>query len=190
MEIRLRVRLWVWEHTQWWWSAGLSPCVSAPPAARPSPSVVSVSSPDRPPVLWLSPVVGLPAAQPPGADVKKNKPVSPFNRFNTLIRADRIRKHEIRQNSPNLLVLALVILQGGQVGQVALQSLNTLLVLSLQLRLLLALLLQVADVFVSAADLQTQASVVRYYDPYVLGVTTTVSGKSHGGNMLPFKKPR
>lgn len=56
----------------------------------------------------------------------------------------------------NLLVLALVVLQGGQVGQVALQGLDPLLVLPLQLALLLTLLLQVADVFVSTADLHTQ----------------------------------
>ena len=54
---------------------------------------------------------------------------------------------------PDLLVLALVVLQGGQVSEIALQSLNPLLVLSLQLRLLLTLLLQVADVLVSTPDL-------------------------------------
>lgn len=52
-----------------------------------------------------------------------------------------------------LFVLALVVLQGGQVRQVTLQSLDTLLVFSLQLRLLLALFLQVVDVFVPTANL-------------------------------------
>lgn len=56
----------------------------------------------------------------------------------------------------NLLVLALVVLQGGQVRQVALQGLDPLLVFPLQLTLFLTLLLQVADVFVPTADLYTQ----------------------------------
>lgn len=62
----------------------------------------------------------------------------------------------LRLGDTNLLVLALVVLQGGQVGQVALQGLDPLLVLPLQLTLLLTLLLQVADVLVSTADLRTK----------------------------------
>lgn len=61
----------------------------------------------------------------------------------------------IRDEMKHLLVLALVVLQGGQISQVALQSLDTLLVLSFQLRLLLTLLLQVVDVLVSTTDLHT-----------------------------------
>lgn len=62
----------------------------------------------------------------------------------------------------HLLVLALVVLQGGQIGQVALQGLDPLLVLPLQIALLLTFLLQVADVFVSTADLSTQQKTGQY----------------------------
>lgn len=69
-----------------------------------------------------------------------------------------------------LLVLALVVLQGGQISQVTLQGLNPLLVFSLQLRLLLALLLQVVDVLVSTADLH------KYHkNKWLVTVTTTSS---------------
>lgn len=67
---------------------------------------------------------------------------------------------KLKQKCPDLLVLTLVILQGGQVGEVALKSLNALLVLSLQLGLFLTLLLQVVDVFVSTADLHKEATAV------------------------------
>ena len=58
----------------------------------------------------------------------------------------------------HLLVLALVVLHGGQVGQVALQSLDALLLLSVLLRLFLTLLLQVVDVLVPSADLDTRGT--------------------------------
>lgn len=60
----------------------------------------------------------------------------------------------LSQSRPHLFVLALVVLQGGQVSEIALQSLYALLVLPLQLRLFLTLLLQVVYVLVPAAYLQ------------------------------------
>lgn len=49
--------------------------------------------------------------------------------------------------------LALVVLHGGDVGQVTLQRLDALLLLPVLLRLLLAFLLQAVDVLVSVTDL-------------------------------------
>lgn len=78
---------------------------------------------------------------------KTKKQKSKFNYLN------QRRCGKIGRNGSYLLVLALVVLQGGQVSQIALQSLDTLLVLSLQFRFLLTLLLQIVDVLVSTADL-------------------------------------
>lgn len=120
------------------------------------PAVESVSSLGRPPALVLSLGADSPAVQPPEAG-EKDKHVSRLKDLHILT---QVKSEELKQNGPNLLVLALVVLQGGQVSKIALQSLNTLLVLPLQLRLLLTLLLQVVDVLVSTADLHKKGNVV------------------------------
>ena len=56
----------------------------------------------------------------------------------------------------DLFALALVVLHCGQVSEVALHSLDALLLLSALLCLLLALLLQADDVLVPAANLHTR----------------------------------
>lgn len=92
----------------------------------------------------LSLGVELPAVQPPEAETQQNHVAS-------LIRSTAAR---VDGTCSYLFVLALVVLQGGQIRQVTLQSLDALLVFSLQLRLLLAFFLQVVNVFVSTADLE------------------------------------
>lgn len=132
-------------HTLSQWSEVLSPCVSVLPDGRLFPVAVIASSPGRPPTPAFCLGVELPAVQPPEADAQQ----SCFMKYR-LITPTTAR---VDGTCSYLFVLALVVLQGGQVRQVTLQSLDTLLVFSLQLRLLLALFLQVVDVFVSTADL-------------------------------------
>lgn len=91
--------------------------------------------------------VELPAVQPPEAGTRQNHVWCVYR----LIRSTAAR---VDGTCSYLFVLALVVLQGGQIRQVPLQSLDALLVFSLQLRLLLAFFLQVVYVFVSTADLR------------------------------------